>query len=62
MKGKLEIGEQRLVEIPANVISFFKCPDCGHSPLVDKKEYLECSSCKKKWEVRGGIYDFREAI
>lgn len=62
MKGKLEIGQQRLVEIPANVISFFKCPDCGHSPLVDKKEYLECSSCKKKWEVRGGIYDFREAI
>src|SRR3972149_6931603 len=62
MKAKLEIGEQRLVEIPANVISFFKCPDCGHSPLVDKKEYLECSSCKKKWEVRGGIYDFREAI
>jgi len=62
MKGKLEIGEQRFVEIPANVISFFKCPDCGHSPLVDKKEYLECSSCTKKWEVWGGIYDFREAI
>jgi ubiquinone/menaquinone biosynthesis C-methylase UbiE len=45
-----------------SVLEFFKCPDCGQSPLVDKKDYLECSSCKQRWEVKDGIYDFREPI
>ena len=45
---------------PDHVLSFFKCPNCGHSPLLDKKDYLECSSCGKRWEVKDGIYDFRE--
>jgi ubiquinone/menaquinone biosynthesis C-methylase UbiE len=45
-----------------NILSYFKCPDCGHSPLVEKHNYLECISCKKKWEIKGGIYDFREAM
>jgi len=42
------------------ILSYFKCPDCDHSPLIEKKDYLECSNCKKKWEVKDGIYDFRE--
>jgi hypothetical protein len=45
-----------------NLAMFFKCPDCGHLPLADKKDYLECLSCKKKWEVKDGIYDFREPL
>jgi ubiquinone/menaquinone biosynthesis C-methylase UbiE len=45
-----------------NTLSYFKCPDCGQSPLIDKTHYLECSSCKKKWEVKDGIYDFREPL
>jgi ubiquinone/menaquinone biosynthesis C-methylase UbiE len=45
-----------------DVLSYFKCPDCGHSPLVEKHDYLECTNCKKKWEVKDGIYDFREAL
>lgn len=44
------------------ILSYFKCPDCGHSPLVETKKYLECSSCKSKWEVKDGIYDFREPL
>lgn len=44
------------------ILSYFKCPDCGHSPLVDKTEYLECPSCGKKWGVKDGIYDFREPV
>ena len=44
------------------ILSYFKCPDCGHSPLTDKKDYLECSNCGKKWGVRDGIYDFREPV
>lgn len=45
-----------------STLEFFKCPDCNYSPLMDKKDYLECSNCIKKWEFRGGIYDFREPM
>ena len=45
-----------------NVLSFFKCPFCGHAPLTAKQDYLECLSCKKKWEIKNGIYDFREPM
>lgn len=44
------------------ILSYFKCPDCDHSQLIEKKAYLECSNCKKKWEVKDGIYDFRKAV
>jgi len=47
-------------ELP--VLDYFKCPDCGESPLTDRTDYLECSSCKKKWEIKDGIYDFRKPI
>jgi ubiquinone/menaquinone biosynthesis C-methylase UbiE len=45
-----------------DLISYFKCPDCGHSPLLDKKDYLECARCGKHWGVKDGIYDFREPV
>jgi ubiquinone/menaquinone biosynthesis C-methylase UbiE/predicted RNA-binding Zn-ribbon protein involved in translation (DUF1610 family) len=47
---------------PDNILTYFKCPDCGHSPLIDKTEFLECSSCGKRWAVKDGIYDFREPM
>ncbi len=59
VRAKAEGGEMK-DESPASPLLFFKCPDCGHSPLIDKKDYLECSSCGKKWGVKDGIYDFRE--
>lgn len=40
--------------------AFFKCPDCGFAQLEDRQSYLECYGCGKKWEVKDGIYDFRE--
>jgi ubiquinone/menaquinone biosynthesis C-methylase UbiE len=46
----------------ARVLSYFKCPDCAHSPLVDQTNYLECTSCGKRWAVKDGIYDFREPV
>jgi hypothetical protein len=49
-------------EILANPLLFFKCPDCGHALLIDKKDYLECSNCHKKWGVKDGIFDFREPV
>ncbi len=46
----------------ANLVLFFKCPECGTSPLLNRKSHLECSCCRKKWEFKDGIYDFREPI
>ena len=51
----------RIKELPVDIVGLFKCPDCGYSPLMNKKGHLECSSCKKKWEVKDGIFDFRES-
>ena len=45
-----------------NILSYFKCPNCGSSSLVEQHNYLECTSCEKKWEVKDGIYDFREPM
>jgi len=62
-RGKLQgnYGEETSPAL-ANLSMFFKCPDCGTSPLIDHKKYLECSNCRKKWEFRDGIYDFREPM
>ena len=46
--------------IPSNVLDLFKCPDCGSENLKDKTEYLACMDCGARWNVRSGIYDFRE--
>jgi ubiquinone/menaquinone biosynthesis C-methylase UbiE len=45
-----------------NPTMIFKCPDCGYRALADRKTHLECLSCKKQWEVRDGIYDFRKSL
>jgi ubiquinone/menaquinone biosynthesis C-methylase UbiE len=62
-RGKLqgEHGEETSPAL-ANPVLFFKCPHCGTSPLIDHKSYLECSNCRKKWEFKDGIYDFREPM
>lgn len=49
-------------EIPLDVLSLFKCPDCGNGKLQDKTDYLLCSSCNAQWQVNDGIYDFREKV
>ncbi len=40
----------------------FKCPDCGYTGLADHGTHLECLNCRKKWEFKDGIYDFRKSI
>ncbi|HSG42309.1 MAG TPA: class I SAM-dependent methyltransferase, partial [Anaerolineales bacterium] len=50
--GVKQTSRSRKRELP--VLDYFKCPDCGQSPLVDKTDYLECSSCTKKWEFKDG--------
>jgi predicted RNA-binding Zn-ribbon protein involved in translation (DUF1610 family) len=53
-------GANALRQVPLNVVDMFKCPDCGNDNLKDEKEYLTCKNCGAKWNVRNGIYDFRE--
>jgi ubiquinone/menaquinone biosynthesis C-methylase UbiE len=45
-----------------NPMMVFKCPDCGYTGLADHGTHLECLNCRKKWEFRDGIYDFRKSI
>jgi len=45
-----------------NELAFFKCPECGHAPLENNRTYLLCPKCRNKWEIKDGIYDFRENI
>jgi SAM-dependent methyltransferase len=48
--------------IPGDVSQWFKCPQCGSSPLADHVNYLQCSTCGRQWVLREGIYDFREPL
>lgn len=40
----------------------FRCPECATSPLVQKEAGVECPSCGRVYQVRDGIYDFREPM
>ncbi|HET9910007.1 MAG TPA: methyltransferase domain-containing protein [Anaerolineales bacterium] len=61
VRAKAVEGEHRPLR-DGSILSYFKCPDCGHSPLAEKSTFLECTNCKKKWEIKAGIYDFREPM
>jgi len=61
-RGKVNIHGEETAPRITSIGSFFKCPDCGFLPLVDRKSYMECLGCKKKWEFKDGIYDFREPM
>lgn len=55
-------GGRQTSEPPIDSLMVFKCPDCSYSPLLDRTDFLECPNCEKRWEVKDGIYDFREPI
>jgi hypothetical protein len=38
----------------------FRCPECGHDPLVEGQAELLCSNCSRRYPIEGGIYDFRD--
>ncbi len=41
---------------------FFRCPECGGDDLNDDGGHLRCARCDRRWPVRDGIYDFKEAV
>jgi len=59
---KASLGGERSGSVPGEVIHWFKCPGCGNSPLEDRNDHLQCSSCDSRWAVRDGIYDFRQPL
>lgn len=46
----------------ASAGGFFKCPQCGSLALEEGPGGLTCPGCGSRWEVRDGIYDFREPM
>jgi len=53
------IGQNIPVREPGEVLSYFKCPECGHAPLTGAEQQIICPACKHKWNISDGIYDFR---
>lgn len=47
---------------PTTVLAFFKCPECGHSPLTDGADQLVCPNCESVWKYENGIFDFRRPV
>ena len=56
---KARVTGEHISSIPTDPVSYFKCPDCGHSPLTKQGDRLVCRSCQHSWMVIDGIYDFR---
>jgi ubiquinone/menaquinone biosynthesis C-methylase UbiE len=61
VKCQVPSAKFQVAQVPEDLIAFFKCPDCGGSKLIDKKDHLVCSHCKNRWEIKDGIYDFRKS-
>jgi ubiquinone/menaquinone biosynthesis C-methylase UbiE len=44
---------------PRDILSYFKCPECGYAPLASAGYQITCPACKRRWNIADGIYDFR---
>jgi SAM-dependent methyltransferase len=62
VKARIGNRESGIGKSASNLLSLFKCPECGHTPLEERAEFLECSNCKRKWGIKDGIYDFRAPV
>ena len=57
IKSRVEAGRSK--PIPSDPMAFFKCPECGHSPLTAQGEKITCPVCKRHWSRDDRVYDFR---
>ena len=58
-RAQLQGGPPAPALIGKEPIGFFKCPSCGHRPLVERPVLLACSNCGREWPMNEGIFDFR---
>jgi SAM-dependent methyltransferase len=42
--------------------AFFKCPVCEAPLPKEEQGQLACPSCERRWSVKNGIYNFKEAL
>lgn len=54
------VGESDSPARRDDILSFFKCPKCGFSPLGKHSSHLTCSSCGAEWPIEDGIYNFKD--
>jgi ubiquinone/menaquinone biosynthesis C-methylase UbiE len=47
---------------PAEDRELFRCPECGHAPLIEQTDALDCPGCSRRWAIQDGIYDFRKEL
>jgi SAM-dependent methyltransferase len=59
---RASLGGERSGAVPEELIQWFKCPECGSSPLENHGDHLGCSSCGSRWALHDGIYDFRDPL
>lgn len=62
VKSRVEARTSSPIEIPADPLGFFKCPECGSGGLIEARAHLKCPQCGSRWAVRAGIFDFREPL
>lgn len=41
---------------------FFMCPTCGGTQFDKTAETMHCLSCRQRWPIEDGIFNFREPI
>jgi SAM-dependent methyltransferase len=47
---------------PPAVDGLWRCPACGHEPLVETGDAVPCPSCGRVWPIVDGVYIFRDGI
>jgi len=57
--GTKVVGSTPTLEKPEDITSYFKCPECGWSPLTNNVQQILCPACGRQWKFLDGIYDFR---
>jgi SAM-dependent methyltransferase len=53
------VGSAPTLGEPEDITSYFKCPECGWSPLTNNDQQILCPACGRQWKFLDGIYDFR---
>ena len=44
---------------PVGSDALFRCPECGHEPLVRRGSKIACQACAREWPVENGVYVFK---
>lgn len=47
---------------PAASGAVWRCPACGHEPLVETGDAVPCPACGRRWPIVDGVYVFREGV